>query len=172
MRRPPDAATVIDDIVIQPPRFLPEFEHVSLTLVGPTRGFETLAAASELVAQFDGLQSKAPSASSWSASDSTRPRPSPTSWCLSSTQNQKLRLVAKDLVEHTERAARRDAGRSPASTEAHQPPRLPADGVPSAPAGNRWSGERGSRYKPWGPEPNLGRSGGGDAVVTASTWGR
>jgi len=27
MRLPPDAATVIDEIVIQAPRFLPEFEH-------------------------------------------------------------------------------------------------------------------------------------------------
>lgn len=58
MHLPPDAATVIEAIVAQAPRFLPEFEHVSLALVGPAQVIETLAATTELAAQFDGLQSQ------------------------------------------------------------------------------------------------------------------
>lgn len=59
MHLPPDAATVIGEIVVQAPRFLREFEHVSLTLAGPTKTVETLAAATDLAAEFDGLQNTA-----------------------------------------------------------------------------------------------------------------
>lgn len=58
MQLPPDAATVIGEIVVQAPRLLREFEHVSLTLVGPTQAVETLAAATDLAARFDAHQNE------------------------------------------------------------------------------------------------------------------
>ncbi|HEX6150346.1 GAF and ANTAR domain-containing protein [Nocardioides sp.] len=58
MQLPRDAAHVIDEIVSQAPRFLPEFEHVSLTLVGPDRAVETLASTTDLAGELDVLQNK------------------------------------------------------------------------------------------------------------------
>ena len=56
MHLPSDAAAVIEEIVTQAPRFLPEFEHVSLSLIGLGQGVLTLAATTELAQQFDALQ--------------------------------------------------------------------------------------------------------------------
>jgi GAF domain-containing protein len=56
MRIHPEATAVIDEIVVQAPRFLPEFEHVSLALVGRGEQIRTLAVTTDLAEQFDQLQ--------------------------------------------------------------------------------------------------------------------
>lgn len=56
MHVPSDAAAVIAEIVVQASRFLPEFEHVSLTRIGLGQGVLTLAATTELARKLDELQ--------------------------------------------------------------------------------------------------------------------
>jgi len=53
----PDAATTLEEIVTQARRCLPEFEHVSLSRVGPGQSLETLAATTHLARAFDAVQS-------------------------------------------------------------------------------------------------------------------
>ncbi len=57
MRIHPEATAVIDEIVAQAPRFLPEFEHVSLALVNRGEQIRTLAVTTDLAARLDELQS-------------------------------------------------------------------------------------------------------------------
>lgn len=56
MNLPPDVAAVVDEIVVQAPIFLPEFQHVCLSLAGPKGSLETLAATTDPAARFDALQ--------------------------------------------------------------------------------------------------------------------